>query len=95
MNDTVQLDIDTVEMILESCIDRASLESLMYFIGVPHTFLKVQLFHLIEYNMVSYAGQERVFFLTKEGWKLLSVIDETKYLANLNEDEYIETITLE
>ncbi len=95
MNDTIQLDIDSVEMILESCIDRASLESMIYFTGVPYTFLKVQLFYLVEYNIVSYVGQERVFFLTQQGWKLLSAIDETKYLVNLNEDEYIATITLE
>jgi hypothetical protein len=95
MNDIVNLDIDAVEMILGSCVKGASLVDLMYLVGIPYNSLKVQLFYLVEYNMISYLGQKQAFFLKREGAKLLSVIDETKYLANLSDDEYITTITLE
>lgn len=45
--------------------------------------------------MISYEGQEQVFYLTHEGRKLLSMIDKTKNMVNLKDDEYIATITLE
>lgn len=93
MDDTINLDLDAVEMILGSCVKGASLDDLMYLTGIPYNSLKVQLFYLTEYNMISYIGQKQAFFLTQEGWKLLSAIDETKYLANLDDDEYIATIT--
>jgi hypothetical protein len=96
MNDTItaELDINLVELILESCTNGTSLNNVIYLTRVPRYILKVHLFYLVDHNMISYVGQEHVY-LTQEGWKLFSVIDETKNMVNLNDDEYIATITLE
>jgi hypothetical protein len=92
---TMELDIILVEMILDMCSKNASLKGLIKMTGVPNYLLKIHLFYLVEYGMISYTGLKHGFTLTQESSRLLSVIAETKYTVYLNDDEYISTIILE
>lgn len=92
---TMELDIIAVEMILDMCSKNASLKGLIKMTGVLNYLLKIHLFYLVEYGMISHTGLKHGFTLTQEGSRLLSVIAETKYTVYLNDDEYISTIILE
>ena len=71
------LDCNLVESILDACSDEASISD-MRNEGASYHTIKKCLFYLIEYGMISYNGEKRVYFIRNEGWKLLSHINAAK-----------------
>ena len=95
INISAELDLNTVKEILECTSSGASSESLAILINTPCYVVKMYLFYLVEYTMVSYSGDKRMFVLTGEGQRLLFAINETNQITNFDDDEYVTTITLD
>ena len=88
-----ELDLIKVKTILEYSRNEASLKYLANLTNLSYYILKVHLFYLSEYNMISYLGHKHAFITAKEGHKLLSIIYETYQVAS--KDEYLGTVALE
>jgi predicted transcriptional regulator len=77
MNIEDSLGCNLVESILDACSDEASISDMLNE-GASYYTIKKCLFYLIEYGMISYNGEKRVYFIRDEGWKLLSHINAAK-----------------
>ncbi|HZD35380.1 MAG TPA: hypothetical protein VE130_09270 [Nitrososphaeraceae archaeon] len=95
VNIAAELDLSAVKIILDCSNSGYNLNSMAFLTNMPDYALKVYLFHLLEYNMISYSGDKHLFVTTREGQRLLSMINETNQIANFGNNEYIATITLE
>jgi len=71
-----------VEPILMLCIDGSSFYEIASSLGesllISSNMIKRYLFFLINYDLVSYNGQKRVFTIEIGGIKILSLIDNEK-----------------
>lgn len=75
MTPPVKLEAEVVKVILEACVNETTLSELRYLLGhasLSYHILKKCLFFLIEYDLISYKGCDRVFVITKDGWDVLS-----------------------
>jgi predicted transcriptional regulator len=72
----------TVELILKTCANEATIIRLFYTAGVSYYSLKKYLFYLIEDHLISYQAVDGVYVLTYEGWKLLLMIDRVEQMVN-------------
>jgi hypothetical protein len=66
---------DIVEYILLLCAGEVTFDDLMrlMFSSSP-TILKKHLFHLIDYDLISYSGQKQAYHIKDKGLELLSKI---------------------
>jgi predicted transcriptional regulator len=83
-----ELDANIVEPILEACTNEATIIRLANMTkGVAsYNNLKEYLFYLVDYDMISYQGDKRVYTMRYEGWRLLSMIKRTKKETNADND---------
>jgi hypothetical protein len=66
---------DIVEYILLLCVVETKFDDLMrLMISSSPTILKKYLFYLIDYDLISYSGQKRVYLIKDKGLELLSRI---------------------
>jgi hypothetical protein len=66
---------DIVEYILLLCAVETKFDDLMrLMISSSPTILKKYLFYLIDYDLISYSGQKRVYLIKDKGLELLSRI---------------------
>ncbi len=88
-----------VEPILLSCIDGSTIDDLIYAIqkilspSLSYNILKEYLFHLVNYELISYNGQKQIFIIESGGLDLLDWINEQK--ADMDIDNKDMTITIE
>jgi len=72
------------------CIDGSSFYEIASSLGesllISSNMIKRYLFYLINYDLVSYNGQKKVFFIEIGGFKILSMIDNKKKEKTLIED---------
>jgi hypothetical protein len=86
-----------MESLLESCLKKSSFNDILYSVQkimlISFRDLKRYLFYLVEYGLVSYNGQKRVFTIEDGGFNLLDMINEekTQHRTDINDI----TITLE
>ena len=77
-----ELEAIIVERILAMCVKGASFNELKDAIqriaSFSRSILKKYLFHLIEYGIISYQGQNQVYVIMWEGLNLLSIINIEK-----------------
>jgi predicted transcriptional regulator len=66
-----------IESILEACSNEASISEMIN-AGTSYYTIKKCLFYLIEFGMISYNGEKRVYHIRYEGWNLLSHINAAK-----------------
>jgi predicted transcriptional regulator len=77
---SLKLEAELVEVILEACANETTFSELGYLLDyayLPRDTLKRYLFFLIEYDLISYNGRNRVFVITKKGWDILSTASRT------------------
>lgn len=64
---------DIVEYILLLCIAEVRFDDLKYLmISLSPIMLKIHLFYLIDYDLISYNGQKRVYMIKSKGLCVLS-----------------------
>lgn len=77
-----------VEQILIVCVNRTRfnelLDTILTIASFPRYILKKYLFHLIEYGIVSYQGENQVYVITRTGLDLLSIINREKRTTQLD-----------
>jgi predicted transcriptional regulator len=78
-----ELQANIVEPILKFCVNKSSMLEISWTIQImlslPSYIIKIYLFYLIDYEVISYDGQKRIFTITYGGYKLLDAIEkETK-----------------
>jgi predicted transcriptional regulator len=77
-----------VEQILVVCVSRTRFYKLFDTIRRITSFsrytLKKYLFHLIEYGILSYQGENQVYVITRTGLDLLSIINVEKRITQLD-----------
>jgi predicted transcriptional regulator len=71
------LDGNVIQSIQEACSNEASISEMLNAGASSHTIKKC-LFYLIEFGMISYNGEKRVYYIKYEGWNLLSHINAAK-----------------
>jgi predicted transcriptional regulator len=85
-----------IERILQSCIYGSYIYELGNVIqsinSSSHDTLKKYLFHLIEYELISYDGQKQMYIIADEGLDLLDWITREKMNLDVNSEEIIITI---
>jgi hypothetical protein len=85
-----------VEPILLLCIDGSSFyeiaSSLAESLLISSNMIKRYLFYLINYDLVSYNGQKRVFTIEIGGFKILSIIDNEKQREKTRIEDIVITI---
>jgi predicted transcriptional regulator len=77
---SLKLEAELVEVILEACANETTFSELGYLLDyayLPRDTLKRYLFFLIEYDLISYNGRNKVLVITKEGWDVLSTASRT------------------
>ena len=80
MTKSLKLEAELVEVILQACANETTFSELSYLLAYAYLrrdILKRYLFFLIEYDLVSYRGCDKVFVITKKGWDLLSTASRT------------------
>jgi predicted transcriptional regulator len=80
MTRPLKLEAEVVEIILEACANETTFSELRYllsYVSLPRHTLKKYLFFLIEYDLISYEGRDKVFVITKDGWNVLSMTART------------------
>ena len=80
MAGSLKLQAELVEVILEACANETTFSELGYLLDYAYLrrdTLKRYLFFLIEYDLISYEGRNRVFVITKKGWDILSTASRT------------------
>jgi predicted transcriptional regulator len=87
------LDCNLVESILDTCSDEASINDMLNKGASYHTIKKC-LFYLIEYGMILYNGEKKVYFIRSEGWKLLSHINAAKKEMMVTDGNWNEDIVI-
>ena len=77
-----------VEQILVVCVNRTRFNELFDTIrritSFSHYTLKKYLFHLIEYGIISYKGENQVYVITRTGLELLSIINRERKTTQLD-----------
>jgi predicted transcriptional regulator len=77
-----------VEQVLVVCVNRIRFNELFDTIRRITSFsrytLKKYLFHLIEYSIISYQGENQVYVITRTGLDLLSIINREKKTIQLD-----------
>lgn len=77
-----------VEQILIVCVNRTRFnelfDTILTIASFPRYILKKYLFHLIEYGIVSYQGENQVYVITRTGLDLLSIINREKRTTQLD-----------
>lgn len=85
----------TVEHILMSCIEGASIIELVYakqkMLPLPHE-MKKYLFHLIDYELISYDGQRQTYTIEEGGLDLLDWIKREKMSMAADVEDIVITI---
>ena len=85
-----------VEPILLLCIDGSSFYEIVSSMGesllISSNMIKRYLFYLINYDLVSYNGQKRVFIIKIDGFKILSIIDNEKQKEKTRIEDIVITI---
>jgi predicted transcriptional regulator len=71
------LDGNLIQSILEACSNETSISEMLN-AGASYHTIKKCLFYLIEFGMISYNGEKRVYYIKYEGWNLLSHINAAK-----------------
>jgi hypothetical protein len=67
---SLKLEADLVGIILEACANETTFSEPRYIIGYTYLSchnLRKYLFYLIEYDLISYQGQDKIFVITKNG----------------------------
>ncbi|MGN6630505.1 MAG: hypothetical protein ACTHKJ_11655 [Candidatus Nitrosocosmicus sp.] len=81
-----KLRADIIESILTSCFKGESIECLLYneknLDSSNKNIVKKYLFFLIEFELLSYNGQKKIFIIEKRGYDLLNIIEEEKRNGN-------------
>ena len=77
-----------VEQILVVCVNRIRFNELFDTIRKITSFsryiLKKYLFHLIEYGIISYKGENQVYVITRTGLELLSIMNRERKTTQLD-----------
>ena len=89
-----RLDVKIVESILKACANEATILKLLYIARISYHSLKKYLFYLIEYDCITYQGEERAYKIGYEGWKLLSEIKTVKKIMMVIEVNNEHDITI-
>lgn len=71
------LSANLIESILQACSNETSISE-MKNAGTSYYTIKKCLFYLIEFGMIFYNGEKRVYHIRYEGWNLLSHINAAK-----------------
>lgn len=75
-----ELQATIVEPILKSCVNKSSILEISWkvqtMLSLPSYIIKNYLFYLIDYEVVSYDGQKRIFTITDGGYELLDMIEK-------------------
>jgi predicted transcriptional regulator len=83
-----ELEAVIVEQILVGCVNRTRFNELFDTIrkitSFSHYILKKYLFHLIEYGIISYKGENQVYVITRTGLELLSIMNREKRTTQLD-----------
>ncbi len=86
-----------IEPILIRCIKGVSRYELLFemrgVLPLPYTILKMYLLYMIDYDLISYHGQDGVYFIERGGLDLLSMIEEKRKISMENIGDI--TITFE
>ena len=59
---------------------------------IPHKKIKEYLYHLINYELVIYEGQRKIFITKKEGINLLFSIYKEKKINKINSEDLVITL---
>lgn len=85
-----------VEAILQSCITGSYIYELIEIIEriipSPYNTLRKYLFHLINYELISYNGQKQIYTIREEGIHLLDWIKREKIIMAVSSEDFIITI---
>jgi hypothetical protein len=85
-----------VESILLSCIDGVSINGLFYAfqrtLPSPYDGLKKYLFHLIDYDLISYNGQTQMYTTEEGGHDLLDWINRERMIMKVDIKDIVITI---
>ncbi|MDQ4073105.1 MAG: hypothetical protein M3162_02240 [Thermoproteota archaeon] len=85
-----------VEPILVACMDDAAMDDIAKEVGkvIPSPFpiLKDYLFFLIEYGLVSYNGQKRLFSMDDGGWEMMHLLRRQKRINGIDSKDIVITL---
>ena len=88
-----ELEAIIVEQILAVCVNKARFNGLknaaQRVASLSRYSLKKYLFHLIEYGIISYQGQNQEYVITWEGLNLLSIIDTEKRIRQSDIEDLV------
>jgi predicted transcriptional regulator len=87
-----ELEAIIVEQILALCFDGARFNELVdatQRVAFSGRVLKIYLFYLIEYGIISYQGKKQVYVITWEGLNLLSMIDIEKRIRRSDIEDVV------
>jgi hypothetical protein len=91
-----ELQADIVKSILLSCIDGVSINGLFCAfqrtLPSPYDGLKKYLFHLIDYDLISYNGQTQMYTTEEGGHDLLDWINRERMIMNVDIKDIVITI---
>jgi predicted transcriptional regulator len=77
-----------VEQILVVCVNRIRFneffDTLRKITSFSRYILKKYLFHLIEYGIISYKGENQVYVITRTGLELLSIMNRERKTTQLD-----------
>ena len=80
-----ELEAVVVDQILSLCVNEVEFSELIDMMQRTATFsrhiLKKYLFHLIDYDFISYQGKSKVYVITRVGLDLLSIINKEKRIT--------------
>lgn len=84
-NRSPKLQANVVEALLISCIRGCSLNEMMIKMDDPSiSIIKIYLFYLIDYCIISYDGENQLYTTEAEGFELLCHIYKEKIVANVD-----------
>jgi predicted transcriptional regulator len=87
-----ELEAIIVEQILALCFYGAGFNELVdttQRVAFSRHVLKIYLFYLIEYGIISYQGKKQVYVITWEGLNLLSMIDIEKRIRRSDIEDVV------
>jgi predicted transcriptional regulator len=87
-----ELEAIIVEEILALCFNGARFNELVdatQRVAFSGRVLKIYLFYLIEYGIISYQGKKQVYVITWEGLNLLSMIDIEKRIRQSDIEDVV------
>ena len=93
---SLELEAAIAEPILMACLEGCSICELsckaQAMLPLPYTVLKKYIFHLINYELLSYNGQRQVYVTEEGGLDLLYLINKEKKMAMVNSEDIVITI---